>query len=228
MTAGVHLLVPIKPLHLAKSRLRAASGDMPARGHAELVTAAALDTVLVARRAAGVRDVVVVTSDAALTTAFTAEGVDVLPDVPADGLNAALRYGAEVLRDRTGTVRVGALQADLPALRAAELDSALRAAGGSRAFCPDRHGTGTTLLLAGSGQPLDPRFGPDSARAHSASGAMPLRGRWESLRCDVDTGSDLRRAAELGLGPRTSARITARITAETPERPGERGCSRSQ
>ena len=50
-----------------------------------------------------------------------------------------------------------------------------------------------------------PRYGPASAAAHRAAGAVELTGDWPSLRHDVDTAADLRTAAELGLGPATSA-----------------------
>lgn len=210
VTAGLFLIVPIKPLHLAKSRLLGAA-DRGARrpaAHADLVTAVALDTVTAARQAPSVAGIVVVTSDPTLTEAFAAEGVEVLPDTPATGLNAALRHGDAQLRQRTGTSRVGALQADLPALRPDDLAAAISAAGDDRAFCPDRQGTGTTLLLAAPGQPLTPRFGPGSADAHAGSGAKSLLGGWDSLRCDVDTEADLAVAMTLGLGPNTARRIS--------------------
>lgn len=200
MSLGVSLLVPMKPLHLAKSRLR---GDRPAERHADLVSAIAHDAVDAARRAPGVREVLVVTSDPRLAGSFAAVGVEVVPDDPAAGLNPALEHGARLLRRRGA--RVGALQADLPALRPAELTAALELAGPHRAFCADHLGTGTTLLLAGVDGALDPRFGPGSAAAHEASGARRLDGGWESLRCDVDTAEDLRRATGMGLGERTSA-----------------------
>ncbi|WP_263249080.1 2-phospho-L-lactate guanylyltransferase [Saccharopolyspora rosea] len=209
MTAGSHLLVPIKPLRLAKSRLLGAADAGRGRpdAHAALVAAVALDTVRAARLAPGVAEVVVVTSDPALTDAFAAEGVEVLADAPAAGLNAALRHGAELLEHRPGVSRIGALQADLPALRPDELGAALRAAGDERAFCADRAGTGTTLLLAAPGTPLDPRFGPGSAAAHAASGGKALDGPWDSLRCDVDTAADLAAATALGVGVNTAHRL---------------------
>ncbi|MEV0049169.1 2-phospho-L-lactate guanylyltransferase [Saccharopolyspora shandongensis] len=206
MTAGLYLIVPIKPLHLAKSRLLGAAERGAA--HADLVTAVALDTVTAARRAAGVAGVVVVTSDPTLTETFAAEGVEVLPDTPAAGLNAALRHGDAQLRQHGIATRIGALQADLPALRPAELAAAIAAAGDDRSFCPDRHGTGTTLLLAERGGPLAPLFGPGSADAHADSGAKTLLGQWDSLRCDVDTEADLAAAAALGLGPHTARRVS--------------------
>ncbi|WP_114454929.1 2-phospho-L-lactate guanylyltransferase [Halopolyspora algeriensis] len=209
MTAGLHLLVPIKPLHLAKSRLLGAVGRERgrSRAHASLVTAVTLDTVSAARRTPQVHRVVAVTSDPELTSTLRAAGVAVLPDSPAAGLNAALRHADGVLRRSSPEVRTGALQADLPALRPDELGAAVEAAGTRRAFCPDRQGTGTTLLLAGHNGPLDPRFGPGSATTHGDSGAVLLDGPWESLRCDVDTGVDLKAAIELGLGSHTRAHL---------------------
>lgn len=207
MTPDVQLLVPIKPLHRAKSRLLGAldGNATHSRRHAELVTAVALDTVTAAARATRVAAVVVVTSDAELAERFAAKGVEVVADTPREGLNEALRHGEQVLRARGPGARVGALQADLPALHSHELDAALLASGGGRAFCPDRHGTGTTLLVADRSAPLDPHFGPRSAARHESSGAVALRGKWASLRCDVDTDADLRRATELGLGAHTRA-----------------------
>ncbi|MGH3997494.1 MAG: 2-phospho-L-lactate guanylyltransferase, partial [Pseudonocardiaceae bacterium] len=62
-----------------------------------------------------------------------------------------------------------------------------------------------TLLLAAPGQPLDPRFGADSAATHRATGAHELAGGWPGLRCDVDTAADLAVAHDLGLGRFTRA-----------------------
>jgi 2-phospho-L-lactate guanylyltransferase len=124
-----------------------------------------------------------------------------------EGLNEALRFGFGVLRSRDAGSVVGALQADLPALRTEELGAALAAARG-RAFCPDRQGTGTTLLLSEAGGDLAPAFGMGSAAAHEGSGAAALLGPWPSLRHDVDTAEDLRLAADLGLGTRTATALT--------------------
>ncbi|MGW1453349.1 2-phospho-L-lactate guanylyltransferase, partial [Micromonospora sp. NPDC002411] len=70
-------------------------------------------------------------------------------------------------------------------------------------------GSGTVLLTAPPGVPLDPRFGVGSAVAHAASGALPLTGDWPSLRRDVDTPTDLATAIRLGLGPHTAALVAA-------------------
>ncbi|MPZ27257.1 MAG: NTP transferase domain-containing protein [Micromonosporaceae bacterium] len=229
--SGWALVVPVKWLAEAKSRLRGAPVGVP---HAALVLAMAQDTVRAALVCPVVVEVLVVTDDPEVTAALGGLGARVVADAPAAGLNAALEHGAAVVAGTaTGGRRpVAALAADLPALRPAELAGALRAAElagapraaelagapraaaapGGRGFVPDRSGTGTTLLAALEGVPLDPRFGPDSAARHAASGARRLTGRWPSVRRDVDTVADLVAAARLGLGPATAGlwRETAR------------------
>lgn len=205
---SVALVVPVKPLWAAKSRLRGAAGDDPV-AHARLALALALDTIAAARAARLVARVLVMSTDAEVAAGLAAEGVAVEPDGPRPGLNAALTHGAMLLR-ADGAGAVGALQADLPALTPADLDAALLAAlalfdagGADRAFVPDADRTGTTLLLAAPGTPLGPRFGRGSARRHRESGAEELAGEWPGLRRDVDTEGDLRQAADLGLGVHT-------------------------
>ncbi|QFZ22828.1 2-phospho-L-lactate guanylyltransferase [Saccharothrix syringae] len=199
MRAEVDLVVPVKTLDRAKSRL---VGVGPARS--ALALAFALDTIGAALPA--VRTVLAVTSDPAVVLELRALGVESVAGP--EGLNEALGFGFDVLRGRDPDSVVGALQADLPALRTAELAAALAAARG-RAFCPDRQGTGTTLLLSAPGEPLSPAFGVGSAEAHAASGATPLTGPWPSLRHDVDTAEDLALASTaLGVGRRTAALLT--------------------
>jgi 2-phospho-L-lactate guanylyltransferase len=108
---------------------------------------------------------------------------------------------------------IGALQADLPALRAAELSAALAEAGDRRAFVADAEGTGTTLLLSSPGGELAPRFGAGSARAHAESGANPVTAPVPTLRRDVDTPRDLAAAERLGLGRWTTAVLGERRVA---------------
>jgi 2-phospho-L-lactate/phosphoenolpyruvate guanylyltransferase len=197
----VDLVVPIKRLDRAKSRLR---GSVPA-AHADLVLALLLDTVAAAAGAEGVREVFVVCEDARVPPALRGTGVTCVDQRGLPGLNAALSFGAGLLRDRHGAdLAVGALQADLAALRPTDLAKALADAAGRRAYCADRDGTGTTLLLSVPGGPLDPHFGVGSAAAHEASGATAVGAGLDSLRCDVDTAADLAAAADLGLGPRTA------------------------
>ncbi|RGC69938.1 2-phospho-L-lactate guanylyltransferase [Micromonospora sp. MW-13] len=198
------VVVPVKRLGVAKSRLR---GALPAVPHEELALALAADTVAAVRACPAVADVVVVTDDPRVAAVADAAGARAVPDPPGAGLNAAFRLGAAVAT--AGGAWVAGLTADLPALRPAELAAALHAVAagpaGVRRFVADAPGTGTVLLAAPPGVPLAPRFGVGSAAAHLADGALPLTGAWPTLRRDVDTAADLAAAARLGLGPRTAA-----------------------
>jgi 2-phospho-L-lactate guanylyltransferase len=194
------VVVPAKRLAVAKTRLRPLTEAL-AVAHGELVLALLADTVSAALACPAVGEVVVVTDDPAAADVVRALGARTVADTPDRGLNPALEHGA---RSAAGPA-VAALSSDLPALRPVELAAALDAAVVlPRAFVADVHGTGTTLLT-GVGTELSPRFGPGSAAAHRASGAVELTGSWPGLARDVDTDADLRAALALGTGPRTTA-----------------------
>jgi 2-phospho-L-lactate guanylyltransferase len=151
----------------------------------------------------------VVTDDPVAAPRLAAAGAHVVPDEPRRGLNPALEYGAaraRLLAPRSG---VGALSADLPALRPGELDRALKAvAAWPNAFVPDSEGVGTTLYTARPGAVFAPRFGPGSRARHRAGGAHEVvPDGIDSVRRDVDTIDGLRDAVALGVGPHTAAVI---------------------
>ncbi|MFD0369316.1 2-phospho-L-lactate guanylyltransferase [Streptomyces sp. NPDC059071] len=202
---GWSLVVPLKPLALAKSRLGAAVG---AGLRPRLALAFAEDTVAAALTCPAVRDVAVVTDDPAAGAALGALGARIVADVPGTGLNGALAHGARAVRAVRPGARVAALNADLPALRPAELARVLAVAGQfRRAFLADAAEIGTTFLSAGPGVELEPAFGGASRRRHLSSGAVEIRlAGVDSVRRDVDTGEDLAAAVALGVGPRTAAR----------------------
>ena len=198
------VVLPVKPLHLAKTRLA-----LPPAVRVELVLAMALDTTTAALACPRVARVLVVTDDARARTDLVAAGADVVADEPDAGLNPALGHGAEVAARARPDCGVATLSADLPALRPAELATALDAASThARAMLADRSGDGTTLLTATPGVPLAPAYGPHSRERHVAGGhvALDLPGV-DSVRQDVDTLADLDTVARLGAGPRTSALI---------------------
>ncbi|QES48036.1 2-phospho-L-lactate guanylyltransferase [Streptomyces venezuelae] len=204
------LVVPLKPLAAAKSRLAAAAGP----DRAGLALAFAQDTVAAALACASVRDVVVVTDDPRAGAELARLGARIVPDVPGAGLNAALAHGARMVRTARPAAAVAAMNADLPSLRPVELLRVLeRAEVFPRAFLPDAAGIGTTLLSAAPGVELAPAFGGPSRARHSASGAVEIAlTDVDSVRRDVDTGVDLRAAAVLGLG-RHTARYSAGMQA---------------
>jgi len=206
------LVVPLKPLAVAKSRLAAVGGGRPA-----LALAFALDTVAAVLACDAVEDVTVVSDDVTAGERLAALGAFVVPDLPAAGLNAALRYGEGVVRERRPAAAVAALNGDLPALRPAELSVVLQgaAAASGRAFLADAAGVGTTLLTASARIALSPAFGGPSRARHLGSGARELAlDGVPSVRQDVDTPDDLRAALALGVGPRTEAAAAGLLIAD--------------
>ncbi|MFJ1786447.1 2-phospho-L-lactate guanylyltransferase [Streptomyces anulatus] len=207
------LVVPLKPLARAKSRLARAAGE---DARPRLALAFAQDTVAAALACSRVRDVVVVTDDAVAASALSALGARIVPDAPGAGLNAALAHGARSVRALRPAAAVAALNADLPALRTGELARVLDFASAfPNAFLRDAAGIGTTFLAAVGGAEFRPAFGGPSGARHLASGAVEIAlSGVDSVRRDVDTGEDLRVALALGVGSHT-ARIA---TASAPSR----------
>lgn len=206
MAAGLDgwcLVLPVKRLAVAKSRL----GPPYAGARQQLALAFALDTARAALDTPGVLGLVAVTDEPDAARLLRAIGAEVVPDEPGAGLNPALGHGAAAAALRFPGAGTGALSADLPALRPAELATALRRATGSRsAFVRDRSGSGTTVVLAAAGIPLRTAFGADSAARHLAAGLTEIESSdLPTLRLDVDTAQDLEHALLLGVGPRTAA-----------------------
>lgn len=200
------VVLPLKGGAGAKSRL----GGPP-----RLAAAIAADCLASVLACPDVREVLVVTADAATKAAATRAGARVVAERrPGAGLPAAVRDGVSAVGDRLRPVAI--LLGDLPALRPDDLATALRAAGTTlaahptapMAAVPDAQGTGTVLLAAREAGALDPAFGAGSAAEHTRRGAVRLDLDLPRLRRDVDTPTDLGTALALGCGPRT-ARLCA-------------------
>ncbi|GAC1324446.1 MAG: 2-phospho-L-lactate guanylyltransferase [Mycobacteriales bacterium] len=209
------MVVPVKLLALAKTRLAGAAALDADRGRtrADLALAMAADTVAAALATPSVRLVVVVTDDTRAADALAALGALVVTDGPGAGLNAALVHGATLAAAQAPRCGVAALAGDLPALRPTELaDALVAAAAHRRALVPDAAGSGTTLLTAAAGVSLDPAYGESSRTAHEADGVAVLElDAVASLRRDVDTATDLVAATQLGLGRHTAALLAEAV-----------------
>jgi 2-phospho-L-lactate guanylyltransferase len=195
-------LVPVKPPALGKSRLVGLADDE----RSALAATFALDTVAACVAAVTIAEVLVATDDASFAVELTALGAVTIPDGVAMDLNGTLRQSAAEARRRWPELVPVALTADLPAVRAEDLDHALGGlAPGEAAYVADAEGLGTTLYTAAYDD-FVPRFGPGSALAHDASGARPITAPLPRLRRDVDDLADLDAALALGVGPRTAER----------------------
>ncbi|HEU0133178.1 MAG TPA: 2-phospho-L-lactate guanylyltransferase [Mycobacteriales bacterium] len=198
------VVVPVKELPVAKTRL-----GLPDARRTALALAMACDVVAAAAACPLVDGVVAVTNDLRAAAALEPLGARVVADTADAGLNPALADGARLARALWPRHGVATLGSDLPCARPDELAAALAAAAAfDRAVLPDARGDGTTLLTAGPGTDLDPRYGRASRAAHVAAGAVQLTpGAWPSLERDVDTPADLAAAVALGVGPATRAAL---------------------
>jgi 2-phospho-L-lactate guanylyltransferase len=206
---GVTVLVPLKPLAVAKSRLRVELGAATSG----LVLAMALDVVRAGLLCLAVDQVVLITDDPLAADAASRLGAAVVSDAPGLGLNELLEREGAAVRATTPDSWLLVQPGDCPAVRPEDitaLASACLALGG-RSFVRDAAGTGTTSLIAGPGQQLQPRYGVGSRDAHLATGARELDGRrWRHLAQDVDTGAELVAAEMLGVGPHTQTWLRSR------------------
>lgn len=202
------VVLPVKGTPAAKSRLAADSdrslGDLDIP---RLSLAFAVDTIAASRACAVVAHVVVVVADST-ADAFDHERTTVIRDHQR-GLNAAIAQGIQAARALWPGAPVAVLTADLPALTADVLQTALEEAGKfPKAMVADKDAVGTAMITALDATDLTPRFGLESARSHVAAGHVDLSLPTDSsLRLDVDTVADLARARELGLGPATLAAL---------------------
>ena len=195
-------LVPVKPPALGKSRL----AGLPGHVRRDLAEAFAEDTVAAALATRAMERVLVVTDDSRFARHLgTALSCDVIPDGVGGDLNGTLVQAAREATRRWPDLTPVALCADLPALRADDLGSALDAwRPDAPGFVTDEAGTGTTLFVADP-PGFAPRFGESSRTAHLAGGAREIPGALRTLRRDVDDVTDLGRAMLLGVGPQTAA-----------------------
>jgi 2-phospho-L-lactate guanylyltransferase len=190
------LVVPVKTLSRAKSRLQ---------GHPrpDLMRAFALDALTAALASPLVGAAYVVTDEAELADDVRALGCTPVADHGAGDLNRALSAAVAELDPARP---VAAMLGDLPCLLTDDLTAALdwigRAGSG---FVGDAAGVGSTLLAVDRPADFDPRFGPGSWARHLGSGVPQVPLDVPSLRRDVDTADDLALAFELGVGQHTQA-----------------------
>ena len=194
------VLVPVKTLALAKSRL----SGLPDERRQQLAAAFAQDTIAAVLDTPLVERVLVLTDDFRFADKLASAGCTVLPDGAGDDLNASLAQAAAEARRRWPALRPVAVTADLPSLRADDLAAALDGLPPGPAYVADHLGTGTTLYTAPYAD-FSPRFGRGSAVAHAESGAAAITGDLPTLRLDVDDVGDLGRALVLGVGTHTAA-----------------------
>ncbi len=173
MTAGVTVLIPVKNLALAKSRL---AEVLPPVGREALARALVRHVVARARAAGGVARVVLLSDDEAVAREAVALDVEHQPEA-APGLNASLEAAIASLR-AGADAGVLVLFADLPTLTTSDVQSlvdTLRAWPDALTLAPsERGGTSAVGLPPGVAVPL--QFGAGSrTRFERAAAELGLR-----------------------------------------------------
>jgi len=187
-------IVPVAPLEAAKSRL---GGALDAEERLDLAERLLARTVTTALDVPGLADVLVVSPDRDVLERAAGLGARTLRQ-RTRGLNAGLREARDDVV-AGGAEALLVLPIDLPFVTAATINAALEPIGETHrrpvvALVPDRHGSGTNVLVLRPPTAIEFCFGPESRRAHReaamAAGAtyVELDG---PLTVDLDTPADL-------------------------------------
>jgi 2-phospho-L-lactate guanylyltransferase len=185
-------IVPAKALDQAKGRLSAMLGEAERR---ELALAMLEDVVRALQSARTIDGVVVVSPDVevrALASALGARSIEEPASVR--GINQALSYALAALEPRPESLVV--VLADVPEMRAEEVDEAVAALPERGIVVCPSHDKGTGLLAMRPAGVIPFRFGPQSFSLHKREAAaqkLPVEVvRAESIARDIDSPDDLR------------------------------------
>jgi len=190
---GLCALIPIKARAHCKTRLTAV---LSSAARLQLVRSMLDAVVRAAAMAKSVQQIIVVSPERDRIPLH----IPVLADTGED-LNGALVQAHAMLRG-LGATDVVILPADLPNVRAAEIDSLVHAARtGGFAIASDTAGIGTNALCLTAAVPFRFQFGPLSRRAHLEEARRHGLGtqviRHSGLAFDVDSPADLDLLEEL-------------------------------
>lgn len=189
----VAVLLPVKPIHQAKSRL---SSVMTDEARERWVREEFMHTLDVLAQVSALDHIVVISADPEVWKIAKAHQTDVLQEEDVPGLNASLQRGLDWCQaHQVETVMI--LPIDLPLLKPYCLRSALAKLLESRGVVvvPDRHQRGTNLLVFSPVDLLTPAYGEESFQRHIAAareaGVEPIIYRCPDLSIDVDNPDDL-------------------------------------
>ncbi len=194
--SGNWAILPVKPFHLAKSRLAGVLAPTERESLAIHLFRGSLDFLVSTDLFMGI---VVVSRDPralAMARAYTTGNVHALAETGAPELNAALTEAAEYAK-RCGADCVFVLPTDVPFITRADVQMMNRASGyrSGIVIAPDRGRTGTNALLLAPPDVIPFAFGENSYVAHSrlAMQADVICHVYESERValDIDTPPDL-------------------------------------
>jgi 2-phospho-L-lactate/phosphoenolpyruvate guanylyltransferase len=208
--AELHVLVPVKRLDHAKSRLAGALAPADRRA---LALAMLGDVLAAVGRSRSAASLTVVTGDPEAAAAARLGGATARDD-EARPWNAALMEAIAALPAGSATAIVAG---DLPLLERGDLDALVDALGATGVVVGRAHDGGTNALALGPAGAIAPHFGePASAAVHARlareAGYEPIVLDRPGLAVDLDTEDDLARLLHLGPRGLTAAALAARVT----------------
>ena len=182
-TPGVVLIIPVKRLAKAKSRL-----EVEPRVRRKIALSLAAHTIRTALETPQVTRVIVVTRDRKVIRLARHLGADVSRERPRSDLNRAARQGRQAGLRLVPGADVAIIVSDLPALTPADLTQVILRFRRTRhpLVVPDAEGTGTTMLLHPEAVVPPVLFGPASLRRHLSAGYELAGDAPHSARCDMD------------------------------------------
>lgn len=139
-------------------------------------------------------------------------GWEVLKEATQAGESPSIDWASAVLAER-GMDAVLRLPADLPLVRAADLDAllAIEVSSPAAILVPSREGTGTNAILRTPPTLFPSRFGPNSLALHREeavrAGIECLIVNNERIALDIDEPADLQALLELGRGTAAHAAL---------------------
>lgn len=210
---GWTVVVPAKPWHLAKTRLRL-------RNRADLARAFTLDVLAVVAATPEVDRIVLVSAERELIVVARRLGAALVADRPlllSEGLDAAADLGRRWAVRSAPRSPVAVVPADLPSLTPAGLGHALQVLSvHERGFVPDLGDGGTTVVTASAPRALVTRYGRESAMRHVRAGLVRVDAVDPGVRRDVDLLEHLGQAHSFGLGRHTRAETGVAMSAARP------------
>jgi 2-phospho-L-lactate/phosphoenolpyruvate guanylyltransferase len=192
----VHVLVPLKRLDRAKTRL---AGSLSGHDRATLMRALVANAAAQAQAASGVERVTLVSSDPAAAELARAHGIEWFDD-RALPWNEAL---TAAMREVVGAGLVGIVSADLPLLRAADIEALATATPARGAAIARATDAGTNAVFMRPPAGFETCFGvPGSAARHAdlarATGLDAVVVDRPGTAIDLDSPGDVDRFLALG------------------------------
>jgi 2-phospho-L-lactate guanylyltransferase len=192
MPAHIYAIIPVKPLHRAKSRLARA---LKAHTRAALVRSIFSRTLDVIAQVERIDGVIVVSRDLTILELARQRNAIALAESES-GLNSAITQAAQwAVKHHARAVIV--IPVDLPLITSADLDAVINRVGEERCIviAPDRHEDGTNVLLVSPPDAIPFAYGAASFNVHRAQaierGISVHEYRSPTTAFDLDVPDDL-------------------------------------